>query len=295
MAIDCLPKRDISEVIIPPGAVSIGQNPGVSGAWSAYSQIIAAASLTYPFVLCGAYVILAFVLTNQGTLAGQLNLQIATGAASSEVPIAEGHGGLLLAPGGTGQTVSAMTGFTVFFQPQLIPASTRIAMRSSTTSSVTTPISVYLFGYDARSFAPALNHREALRYIQGLKPQTQGSYTWPSPGATAVTGGNPAWAYGAAVQYIASAASPLFITGLFGSALLAAIRAQVKIGIGAAGSEQWMSMVGLPNTASTAGPFCDCWLPRPLLVKAGEAVSIAAATSTASQAINIALKGFALK
>jgi len=295
--IDLLAKRDIIEQIIPHNASPAARNAGVAGAWSAYVQIIAAASLTYPFILCGAYVFEAFSLApGDGTQVGLVNIQVATGALGSEVLIAEGHGGLTQTAPTLDASTSGWTGRTCFFEPILIPASTRLSYRTSVTSAKTLVTALYLVGYDARYFAQPLKEVDELRYIRGLCSPIQGATVWPSPGTTNVTTGAVAWTYGAAVQFIASAATPLLITGLHGSAaLISGIFMQAHIGIGAAGSEQWMSKVGLPVPTGYPGPFCDCYLPRPLYVKQGEAVSVQVGGAGLNKAVGIALKGFALK
>lgn len=294
--IDFLAKRDIIEQIIPSDAPNTVVTSGVSGAWSAYAQVIAAASLTYPFILCGAYVYSYFsIVAADGTQVGMLNLQVATGEAASEVPIAEGHSGLLLAPGAN-DSIGGLTGRTLFFEPILVPPTTRLSIRASASSTRALYNGVYLFGYDARYFAQPLKVADELRYIRGLCSPTQGATVWPSPGGTNVTThATSGYVYGTPVQFIASAASPLLITGLFGYNSIGSNRIQAKIGIGAAGSEQWMSKVALPVWSVGPGPFCDCYLPRPLYVKTGEAVSVTIAGHVANKITAIALKGFALK
>ena len=296
MAVDFLAKRDIMEQILPEDTFPVTRTSGVSGAWSAYGQVIA--SLANPFILCGAYIseVLTIAVAD-GAQAGQVNVQIVTGAVSSEVLIAEGHGGLALYPGLTAtDVVAGWTGRTIFFEPKLIPAGTRLAWRVSASSAKAVKCVMYLFGYDARYFAQPLKCVNELRYIRGCCSPTQGATVWPVPGATAVsTHAITAYAYGTPVQFIASAASPLLITGLFGSGTANADNhPQAQIGVGAAGSEQWMSKVGIVGTVTYVGPFCDCYLPRPLYVKTGEAVSVRIA-GQANRTINVALKGFALK
>lgn len=306
MAVDLLAKRDIIEDIIPSGAISLTQVSGVGGAWSTpYKIIITAASMTalYPagFILCGAYVFEAFTLLGgDGTQAGFLNLEVAAGPLNSEVPIAESHGILMLAPGATDQ-ISGMTGRTHFFEPILVPTATRLAFRVSTPAAKALTTSVYLFGYDARYFAQPIKAVEELRYIRGLCSPTKGATVFPSLGGTAVTTG-AAWVYGAAVAFdldIAGggtvAITPLLITGLAGYATAISNRIQAQIGIGAPGAEQWMSKVGLALAVGYPGPLIVCHLPRPLYVKTGEAVSVRIMGSLAATATNIALEAFALK
>jgi hypothetical protein len=299
MAVDFLAKRDIIEQIIPSDATSVSRTSGVSGAWSAYGQIISAANLTDPFILCGAYVYEAFAFVGDATVhTGLMNIQVAIGEAGSEVVVAESHGVLAADPADATAAVKVRTGRTHFFEPILIPANTRIAYRASSTDTVSFSTSLYLFGYDARYFAQPLKVVDELRYIRGLCSPTRGATVWPSPGVTNVAGHNTvAWTYGTPVQFIASAATPLLITGLSAVAAIVSNRAQAKIGIGAPGSEQWVSKVGLALQSLIAGPTMDCYLPRPLYVKTGEAVSVMIASSNVSVAsiTGIALKGFALK
>jgi len=296
--IDFLPKRDIIETIFPSLSAPASRNSGVSGAWSIYSTLLTAAANTFPFILCGAYVMesLQLVIDDVVTSA-QLNIQVSIGAAGSEVPIAESHGGLLLSPCVIASgSITGLTGRTHFFEPVRIPSNVKIAYRASSSAAKLINTAVYIFGYDARYFAQPLKAAEELRYIRGLCSPTKGATVWPSPGATAVsTPAGATWVYGAAVQFIASAASPLLITGLFGSATTASNSSQAQIGIGAPGAEQWMSKVGLTVQTGFPGPLIDCYLPRPLYVKTGEAVSVRIAGNVASTATGIALKGFALR
>jgi len=307
MAVDFLAKRDIIEAIIPIDAVAITRISGVGGAWSSYAILITAANMNtyFPggFILCGAYVHEAFTLAGgDGIQAGFLNLEVASGAAGGEVPIAESHGMLELAPG-MNDSITGMTGRTHWFEPILVPTNTRLAYRVSTPAAKAVNASAYLFGYDARYFGQPLKAVDELRYIRGLCSPTKGATVFPNLGGTAVTTHpTTAWLYGTAVAFdldIAGggtvAVTPLLITGLASYAVTISNRVQAKIGIGAAGSEQWMSKVGLALAVGYPGPLMDAYLPRPLYVKTGEAVSVQIAGSIANTVTNIALKGFALK
>jgi len=305
MAVDLLAKRDIIETIIPvAGYPAIGRVSGVSGAWDAYGEIITAADLATlcpgGFILCGAYVLEAFNLVAADVDVahiGQLNLQVCTGAAASEVLVAESNSVLVAyatVTTATGLSVMTETGRTHFFEPKLIPASTRLSYRTSCSDSKLIRTGLYLFGYDARYFAQPLKAIEELRYIRGLCSPTQGAKVWPSPGATTVTSSTPAGTYGAAVVFEAHADSPLLITGLVGSNDVLSIHGHAQIGIGANPNEQWMSMVGIPCIVNYFS-VGDCYLPRPLYVKTGEVVSVRIATSVATKHLHIGLKGYALK
>jgi hypothetical protein len=292
MAIDFLLKRDVIEEIIPSNAAATSLNSGVSGAWSGWTEVTG--STTIPFVLCGAYVMEIFQIMDQGAQSGVLNLQVGTGASGMEAAVAEAHGGLLLSPGGTAQAVTGLTGRTHFFEPRLIAAGTRIAVRASATTSVAVLLALYLFGYDASSFGLPLSYVDHERYMKGLSSPAMGATCYPSPGLTAVTSGGALWAYGSWTQFIAAAPRPILITGLVGAATAIHRAAQVKIGIGPPGSEAAMSKVGVPGRIGIPGPFGDCYLPRPLFVKPGERVAVQAAASAANLQVNIGLKGFEL-
>jgi hypothetical protein len=300
MAVDLLAKRDILETIIPSGAAATTKAAGVSGAWSTYSQIITAANLATlcpgGFILCGAYVQEYFACkASDGGQVAQWNLQVATGASTFEVPIAEGSNTLVASPSDATGDVALLGGRTLFFEPVLIPASTRLAYRATTTSARAVLFGLYLFGYDARYFAQPLRAVDELRYIRGLSSLAVGTLTYPSPGVTNVTTAGSNWGgnYGAAVQFIASAASPLLVVGMSGGSS-AGHSMQAQIGIGAAGSEQWMSMVGLPDYIAAVGSVFDSYLARPLYAKTGEAVSVRV-TGIANHTTGVSLKVLALK
>lgn len=290
MAVDSILKRDIPEEIIPNDASAKTLNSGTSGSWSAWGQI--AASTSMPFVLCGVYTMEIFQLTTQGTQSGVLSLQIGTGGAGAEQVVGEGHGGLLLAPGGTSQAVTGLKGQTMFFEPILIPSGTRLSVRATNTTTVAVLLGIYLFGYDASKFGLPLSYVREERYVKGLCAPAQGAVCYPSGSLTPVTSGAGVFVYGSWTQFIASASRPTLITGLVGATTTLHRSFQAKIGIGAAGSEVAMSKLGLPGRLGIPGPLCDAYLPRPLFVKAGERVAVQIAAAASSQTLNTGLKGF---
>lgn len=300
--IDFLAKRDIIETIIPINAISKIILAGTSGAWSptGWVNIITSSNLTFPFILCGAYVYEVMLVAGaDGVQAATTTLLLSKGTPGHEddagMYIGEGVAGLTITPGAT-ETVKATSATTMFFEPILIPKSTYISINASSSSAKGCSLGVYLFGYDARYFANPIEYVKELRYIRGLTAAGQGSQVWPSPGVTNVApNASTFWTYGTPVQFIASAPNPILITGLFGTAGTANQYAQAQIGVGAAGSEVWMSQVGLPCYTSQSGPCGDCWLPRPLFVKTGEAVSVQLeANKNNTYPVGIALRGFNL-
>ncbi|MCJ7676827.1 MAG: hypothetical protein MUO35_03805 [Anaerolineales bacterium] len=278
-------------MLYPLAYKSASVNAGVSGAYGSYTNLVAKASNTIPFILCGLYAQIAYSLTTEGTQSGLMNFQVAIGDSPDEVPIAEGHDSMILAPGyisGTAQSVTGLKAGTIFVEPVLIPAGTRIVYRAASNLAVAVLTSAYAFGYDARYFAQPLRVVDELRYMRGLCSPTKGATVWPAIGGTAVTSHATPYAYGTWVPFIDPATSPLEVTGLIALQITSNTSGQFNIGIGApGGGEIAMSRCGTP---SRIGHFLygDCYLPRPLYVKTGESVSVQAATG-ASGGITIAL------
>lgn len=298
MAVDFLLKRDIIEQIIPEDARSQGGLSGVSDNWSAYFELITAANLTYDFILCGAYSCEDYPTTTAGNFLTVTTIQIATGAADSEVPIAEGHVLATVLVAGTITGLAICTGRTIFFQPTFIPKSTRIACRASSNSTFAVYTYMYLVGYRASQFGLPLKYlSDQSGYIKGLKGVTKASCVYPSPGTINVTSGSPRWTYGSPVEFIASATNPILITGAIACQNTTQNGAQLKICLGSAGNEVAHSKVGFAGISivSGGGPYGDSYLPRPLFVKPGERVSVILASYNANTAYPIALKGFELK
>lgn len=294
MAVDNLLKRDIVEVIIPVNTNPPAWTSGVSGAWTSWVQVISNTAVTFPFILCGAHLTEGLSTTTTGSVLGHYTLQIGTGAAASEVVIAETSGIVLVSSTPQVDTTTyIISGTTKWFEPVIIPGSTRIAARSSATSATGVSIALYLVGYNATTFGLPLRYiRDWQRYIKGLMAPTQGTVSYPSPGATSVTCNTFATGYGAWVEFIASASKPTLIVGLSGGATSTSGRNQAQIGIGAASSEVVHSKVGLAGRAVWPGPLASSYLPRPLFVKPGERVAVNG--TGAASTIDVSLMGFEL-
>lgn len=297
--INLLLKRDVIETIIPTAGVAITRLSGVSGAWSAYGELISAANLTYDFILCGAYLYERLFSASSGLSATCCTYQVATGEAGSEVPIAEDRTMMSLYEATVGDGMMSFRGSTLLFPPMLIPASTRLSYRNSSDSAVAQRGSLYLVGYKATDWGLPLTYlKDSIAYMKGLAVVAKGAVCYPALGKTTVTTGNPAWTDGAAVELVASATSPTLITGAHGvgvATATAGLCAHAKICIGSVGNEKDHSEVAFANAASQVGPLGASVLPRPLLVKTGERISVIAHGSVAAKNVGVSLQGFELK
>lgn len=297
MAVDFLLKRAPIEKIIPEDTAIVAFNSGQSLSWSAWIQIISAANLTYDFILCGAYAFTALQLGSSGSYATIINLQVGTGGVDSEIPIAESNDVLL--GGGTGNMTFVGMGETHFFEPVLIPAGTRIAVRATNSQAITIYGSLFLFGYLASEWGLPLKYlKDQIRYIKGLCSQTQGAACQPSPGGTNVTSGGSAYAYGSWTQFLATVSNPIMVTGALagfnGSDV--SLYGQAKIGIGSPSNEVAMSKLAFPGRIGFPTPCGNSYLPRPLYVKSGESVSIQlGGVPGVSKSFPVALKYYNLK
>ena len=289
-------KRDIIEHIIPEDDWSVPFISGYGGSYGSEVQIIA--STTFPFILCGAYIYEHLWSDLTGANRTVLNIRVKTGPGGSAVPIAESSMALMLQViSGTGLSIRGLTGHTHRFAPTLIPTGTRLSVDASCTLAASADVAVggaiYLVGYDAREWALPLQYlRDQIAYMKGLMVQAQSTLTYPAPGTLSLTRGGT-WVYGTAVEFVASATSPLLITGAVAGSSIVDDNAQLKIGLGA-GNGTSHSKVGFPTGGSMPGPMGTADLIRPLFVLPGERVSARVACSAAG-AVNIGLRGIALK
>lgn len=286
-------RRSVKEVIIPTNAASTSTTNGSSGAYSAYNQIIA--STTNEFLLCGAYVWYAAV-QGAATLISGFHQQfiIGKGAAASEVEIA--HGGvsfcLSFTSSGAGDQCLFGGADLVRFAPVIVPAGSRLALKSTQLNAVTAgKTSVYLVGYEPNAGGFPLQNPFPLANVYRKGMTTVQANVYPAASETNITTGTPAWTYGSAVQFIASAANDMLITALTlnTNTVQNAVSANVQIGIGAAGSEEWIGQIGSPGLNPFPSFVGRYELLNPIYVKKGEAVSIRGNSSTATKTFGVCL------
>ena len=285
-------KRDVVEQLYPADTVGITRTSGVSGAWSAYGELVDA--LPNDFILCGAYVYSQLTITTEGSQVAMFSIRVARGAAGSEAPLFEGQGALGISPGGTAQTIQAISGLTIFCQPQLVPAGTCLAYAASTNVAVAVKVCIYVFGYNAAEWAAPISHlRDWSLFIKGLMSQTQGTKLYNQT----VVSGSPTWTYGTPVEYIASAAAPLLILGaaVAPGTIGAGENAKFQVCLGGSGSEVGHSKFGAPAASSQLSPLAVCELARPLYVQAGERISVKAEAKGTTKNFLVGLRVYELK
>lgn len=283
-----LPKREIKEKVYPFDATAVNQIMGTAGNKSGYSQVVA--STTNEFLLCGVHALSVFNAPGS-SFSGAVPFQadISTGAAASEVVKAQvgGAAGIQFIDD-VAATAAAQIGFASLYRtaPILIPASTRIAVRSVTSATVGLFIGFYVVGYEAVSgfSLPKPFPRDILAYesyLRGMRTDGQSvntDGTW-----TSVTSAGTNWVFGTTVQLIAATTEDILIKGLVSNivdGISLGTHAVVEIGVGSAGNEIWMSVCPLPGRTSMPGPGAGyCELLRPLYVKAGERVACRAKSS----------------
>lgn len=294
--INLLLKRDVVETIIPNAAGAVTRVSTTAGAWSAYGEVISAADMTTlcpnGFILCGAYLYERLYSAVSGAGYSVCTHQIATGEAASEVPIAEDRTVGLLYEMTVGDGMMGYKASTLLFPPTFVPTGTRLAYRVSSNTATVQRGSIYLVGYKAGDWGLPLKYlKDSIAYMKGLEVQAKSAVCYPAQGTTTVATGNPAWADGAEIDFVASATSPTLITSVAAYGGASAVSAHAKICInGVVQSE-----VGLPCASSQIGAIAQSVLPRPLLVKTGERVSVILHGTIASKNVGISLQGFELK
>jgi hypothetical protein len=277
-----LPRRDSNiEVIVPAEGNAAAPTSGTNWGWGAYTQITA--DVGYDFVLCGAHTGAMCNFPTGVATTDAIHWQIATGAAASEVNIADGQWAMY-GQNHAGNPAGIWIGaaYTWRIDPILIASGTRLSVRYSQSYNGTLFYpAMYLFGYDSRSFSPSVGNMDSDRFLKGLKLSSHQVAPEAAAGNT-VTAGGTAWTYGSWVEFIASASNDLLIKTLSLATTTGWKHVQAKIGIGGSGSEVAMSKIGFPGRTLTLHHIGTQELYRPLYVKKGERVAVQTACSAAS-------------
>ena len=296
--------RDSPNLIMPTLADPISYTPGETWGNGAYAQVIAAASLTYPFILHDLIVNgnLGTYLITQSTAAKLFLMQheIGTGAAASEVSKAvaidaEGlYVGLSWDTAGVGveADIYCTTSKDIPIGPLYIPPSTRIAFRSSlsTTAAFKTG-RVYLSGYNVNT----LDFTKHFTVDELLERGSRATY--PSPlvflGSVAVTGG-AGWTAGNYAQIIAALSDDYLLVSAHAIPTDATgiCSAQFDVSIGAAGSEAVQAKFALPET-TLKGAVHMRW-PYPVIAYKGERIAVRAAPGNSGKAYTVNIYGVRL-
>ena len=269
-------------------ATSLTISDATPWTWEAYGQIVA--STSEDFVATHAFIGYRLTMLTATQQPFTVEYEIATGAATSEVPFASfilQSEKFISNPGETTQAIAAI-GQTVRVGPKLIPSGTRIAHRGRMSLSVTdsnTILGVYLAGYQGGKVPPFYSPYSHRAHLTGI--HSAQSKNTPSGSTLAIVESAFASGYGAWTEVIASANSDLFITGI--SKALSTTLAKhhyFEIGVGAATSEVSIGRMGLPS--STVANSNQQWFPYPLLVKKGERVAIRTkGTDTTATEVNV--------
>ena len=256
--------------------------------WEAYTQIVA--STTEDFVATHAFIGHRLTMLTATQQPVTVEYEIATGAATSEVPFASfilQSEKFISNPGASTQAIAALSQ-TVRIGPKLIPSGTRIAHRgrmSLADTDCNDILGVYLAGYKGGQVPPFYSPYSHRAHLTGI--HSAQSKNTPSGSRLGVTESAFVSGYGAWTEVIASAASDLFITGISKSlSTVGAKHHYFEIGVGAATSEVPIGRMGLPS--STVANSNQQWFPYPLLVKKGERVAIRVkGTDTTAIEVNV--------
>jgi len=279
-----LPRRDTLnlEMVVPDNAVAVIVNPGASWAWSSWVQVTAGISSPLLLTHLIAQIMLNVVAAVSPTVFEPLHIQIGKGAAGSEEVIGELGFCCGMYVSATA-TVILGNAINLPLTPTIVPANTRLAVRATEQSAtVYYQLVCYLYGYDATKFSLPLyfrQMREIEQLLKGLKTKLPRIVPLASLSAYITSGAT--WTWGSWVKIISSADKDILIVGVVHTPISSLTQYQIQIGIGAAGSEQAMSTVGCPGASlSGVGTY---YLPRPLLVKKDERVSVRNKASGASR------------
>ena len=262
------------ELLYPRDAVPIlVQTTGAAWNWTAYSQLVASTSADFWPVAFHLNVIGAPQAAGIARVFAEIEL--ATGAAGSEVPFATIPYAFDANIGtSTPGTDLLGTGFEWPLPPAKINSGTRIAMRSRI-SVADTVMKLYAAGYLAgyEGAAPSSDLRYPLdQHLRGDFP-SELKQTPAGSSLSVPTTGFPT--FGAWTEVIASAAADLLVWGIAYTEDASGTNSsrKVQLGIGASGSEVAYTQVGFPHAVTVLGSGVQR-LRRPLLVYSGERLAV---------------------
>lgn len=245
------------------GAAPLAIN-GAAGAWGSWVEVTAGEAAAY---------ILAQVVCVIIPVASEVWwIQLGTGAADSESPIATVAGATLVAGAGS----IPLHNQTFRLPPFLLAANTRLACRAraspgTTVNDLRTTVIVNAWPSPPAGF---ITGWDGDTYLEGNAGNLQ-LITPAIPGSTNVASAASANGYGAWVPFIASASQRLRIIGVQSHFVIAARTAHFQVGTGAADSEVAHELTSAPGWA-TLNSMGWCPFPRGVDVAAGERVALRA-------------------
>jgi len=264
-------KRDGLERLIPnlAGATQLGV-AGAAWNWSAYVQMTAGDANGYiPHALHWGFAVANPTAT--GALSVVVEVEIATGAAGSEITYARVSQVLAWSVTVLGASPLLGSSRTLPLDGAVILAGTRIAARIRASQAATLIIirsGLYLEGH--QSAAPVAYPAYSLQaHLSGVhRPQTLATPT----GSTLLITPTAFPNYGSWVTVIDPAPKDLLVWGCAfqGSSSIAFAGQQLQLGTGPSGSEVARAVIGLPNSGQITINCGHSLLRRPLLVKKGE-------------------------
>ena len=271
------PRRDSNiEVIYPNLGNDLAQTPGQSWAWSTYNSTTLPA---YPTTLVGLQVGMVASIPVSTSVFDEIEIEIATDPSGTPVKIHSIPDAIFGSNSNTASSVSVGMGRTYLLSPKTLPASTVLGVRSTEKNAVNTlRFNFYFILYNGNTYSLVLKQPDELRYIKGLT--TSGDITEITVSPTTVAGNATTWVFGSWTQIIASMTKDTLIKGVtYGNpSRTTSVNFQGEIGIGSAGNEVSVgAFAGCRNLSLSA--IGSSLLARPVLVKAGESVSLRIATA----------------
>ncbi len=258
------------ELLYPrDAAAKVVTSTGAAWNWSAYVEIVASTSADFWPVTLHTQQAGKAKATGVHNVIGEL--EIATGAAGSEVPFAT------FPVAFDAFTIDAenASGITWPMNPKKIVAATRLAARSRINLADTSAIlnlALYLAGYEAAAKSSDLRYPQD----QLLRGDFASDMKQTPAGAALSVAVSAFPNFGAWVEVIASAPADLLVWGI--TTLEDAVgfsnsSRKVQLGLGAAAAEVAYTQIGVPAISGTIGSGHQR-LRRPLLVYSGERLAV---------------------
>jgi len=286
-------KSEGPEDIIPVNASGIAVTPALEGSWSAWAEVIAAASLTQDYILHGAHQQVGLSPPGgSGTLTQWLvrySFQLGLGAAGSEAAIQEWQHVL-----GNRYAASGISGGTSYdnkytdLRGYRIPSGSRVAIRSSYYlggggTSVTPSTRTSLTGYFQN--VPILGYEYPFYTEEQVSipiPASMSSIMLPSLASTNTTAGTGVGTYGSWVTFLSNASTDHIVRRIF-MYNETNINTHILAEIGTCptgGTPTARSRIPFPR-AATFVAFFEYPLPKPLIVRAGEDLAVRTSSNSA--------------
>lgn len=294
--------RDCPNVIVPTQAASISKAPSNSWVWSTWIQV--SAGLAYDFLLRSLVVMTGFGKTytldgssHSAFLQALEHIQIGITANQVTTPVAEAQiaeSAFMSVPSGEGDVIIVVTtGRSILCHPVIIPASSVIAVRTTTDGTPSISFTnLYLSGYDTSGFS----FEDIAAVTKAFEQGQSSSYPLLIPLASTVTitahaTANTLGAYSTVKDPVAN--DTLVFGGITSQVPSGALAggAQFDVSIGAANSEVVQARFALPvrTTYYNSGL---CMFPFPFIAYAGERISArVSSTRAASPTYIISLYG----